>query len=79
VPFIFLLFVQCGIVFGASIIKNIMKRSRNEANHQSKQQWNSNKPIPEVRDDLDSRQNREKGFKDDQVNRAGERKKTWSK
>jgi hypothetical protein len=55
-----------------------MKRSRNEANHQSKQQWNSNKPVPEVRDDLDSRQNKEKGFKDDQVNRAGNRKRKWN-
>ena len=54
-----------------------MKRARNEANHQSKQQWNSNKPVPEVRDDLDSRQNKEKGFKDDQVNRAGNRKKSY--
>jgi hypothetical protein len=67
--------VQWGIIFDSSIIKNIMKRARNEANHQSKQQWNSNKPIPEVRDDLDSRQNKEKGFKDDQVNRAGNRKR----
>jgi len=56
------------------MIKNIMKRARNEATHQSKQQWNSNKPVPEVRDDLDSRQNKERGYKDDQVSKPGNRK-----
>jgi hypothetical protein len=39
-----------------------MKSSRSTTNKQSKQ-GNSKKPRPEIRDDMDSRQRKEKGFK----------------
>jgi hypothetical protein len=42
-----------------------MKNSRSSTNKQSKQQQ-SHKPVPEIRDNLDSRKEKEKGFKDNQ-------------
>ena len=39
-----------------------MKTTRNTTNKQSKQ-GNSNKPRPEIRDDMDSRERKEEGFK----------------
>jgi hypothetical protein len=50
-----------------------MKSSRNEANKQSKQE-KGNKPVPEIRDDMDSRHGQEDGYKDASVkkgNRSG--------
>lgn len=48
-----------------------MKNSRNTTNRQSKQ-GNSHKPRPEIRDDIDSRKQKEPGFK-------GERSKKGDK
>jgi hypothetical protein len=39
-----------------------MKTSRNTTTKQNKQ-GNSKKPRPEIRDDMDSRQSKEKGYK----------------
>jgi hypothetical protein len=39
-----------------------MKTTRNTTNKQSKQ-GNSKKPRPEIRDDMDSRERKEAGFK----------------
>ena len=50
-----------------------MKTSRNNTTKQSKQGM-SNKPRPEVRDDLDSRKEKERGFKGDK-SKKGDRKK----
>jgi hypothetical protein len=50
-----------------------MKSSRNETSKQSKQGM-SKKPKPEIRDDLDSRKQKEKGYKGDK-NLKGSRKK----
>lgn len=41
-----------------------MKTSRNTISHQNKQ-GSSKKPRPEIRDDMDSRQRKEKGYKGD--------------
>ncbi|MEI6817678.1 MAG: hypothetical protein WCL14_13795 [Bacteroidota bacterium] len=41
-----------------------MKGSRSETNHQSKQGI-THKPRPEIRDDMDSRKNKELGYKGD--------------
>ena len=40
-----------------------MKTSRNTSNKQSKQ-GTSNKPRPEIRDDMDSRKNKQGNFKE---------------
>jgi hypothetical protein len=53
-----------------------MKTSRNTNNKQSKQ-GNSKKPRPEVRDDLDSRERREPGYKGD-ISKKGDKKKSSS-
>jgi len=50
-----------------------MKTSRSTNNKQSKQGISS-KPRPEIRDDMDSRHNREAGFKGD-ISKKGDRKK----
>jgi len=42
--------------------RNIMKGSRNEANKQSKQ-GHVNMPRPDIRDEMDSRKEKEAGFK----------------
>lgn len=49
-----------------------MKTSRNQENKQSKQGI-TNKPRPEIRDDMDSRKNKEAGYKDDQVKDKSEK------
>jgi hypothetical protein len=50
-----------------------MKGSRNSVTRQSKQ-MNTNKPRPEIRDDIDSRQTKEIGYKGDK-SKKGDRKK----
>jgi hypothetical protein len=50
-----------------------MKTSRRTTNKQSKQ-GKSKKPRPEIRDDLDSRQSRELGYRGD-ISKKGDRKK----
>jgi len=50
-----------------------MKTSRNANNKQSKQ-GSSKKPRPEIRDDLDSRQTREPGYKG-AISKKGDKKK----
>jgi hypothetical protein len=48
-----------GIIYAKEQLKIIvMKGSRNEANKQSKQE-KGNKPIPEIRDNMDARHNKE--------------------
>jgi hypothetical protein len=42
----------------------IMKSSRTTVTKQSKQ-GNSHKPVPEIRDNLDSRKEKERGYKGD--------------
>lgn len=51
-----------------------MKNSGNTTSKQSKQ-GNSNKPRPDIRDDMDSRKQKEKGFKGDK-SKKGDRKKS---
>ena len=50
-----------------------MKTSRGNNSGQSKQQL-SKKPKPEIRDDIDSRKNKEQGYKGDK-SKKGDRKK----
>ena len=50
-----------------------MKPTRNATNRQSKQGI-TNKPRPEIRDDLDSRSQKEEGFRGDK-SKKGDRKK----
>lgn len=50
-----------------------MKTSRSTVNKQSKQGM-SKKPRPEIRDDMDSRQNKEDGYKGDK-SKKGDKKK----
>jgi len=50
-----------------------MKTTKNTTNKQSKQ-GNSKKSRPEIRDDMDSRKNREAGYKGD-ISKKGDRKK----
>jgi hypothetical protein len=54
--------------------KGAMKTSRSTTNMQSKQ-GHSKKPRPEVRDDLDSRKQKEEGYKGDK-SKKGDRKKS---
>ena len=54
-----------------------MKSSRSTANKQSKQ-GSSKKPRPEIRDDLDSRKEKEIGYKGDK-SKKGDRKKIKKK
>jgi hypothetical protein len=54
-----------------------MKTSRNTTGKQSKR-GNSKKPRPDIRDDMDSRKNREAGFKGD-ISKKGDRKKLATK
>ena len=51
-----------------------MKTTRNTTNKQSKQGF-SNKPRPEIRDDMDSRKGKEKGFKGDKSKKGDKKKK----
>ena len=51
-----------------------MKNSRSSDNKQSKQQLSSHKPVPEIRDNLDSRKQKERGYKGDK-SKKGDRKK----
>jgi hypothetical protein len=50
-----------------------MKTSRSTNNRQSKQGL-SHKPVPEIRDDMDSRKNKEAGYKGD-ISKKGDKKK----
>ena len=50
-----------------------MKTSRSSGSRQSKQQL-SNKPKPDIRDDMDSRKQKEKGYTGDK-SKKGDRKK----
>jgi hypothetical protein len=52
-----------------------MKTSKANGTQQSKQQRPSHKPRPEIRDDMDSRKNRESGFKRT-ISKKGDRKKS---
>ena len=49
-----------------------MKDARNQNNHQSKQQP-TNRPVPDVRDDLDSRSNKEGENYKDNNNKEGKK------
>jgi hypothetical protein len=51
-----------------------MKSSRNTNNKQSKQ-GHSKKPRPEIRDDLDSRKEKELGYKGDKSKKGDKKKK----
>jgi len=51
-----------------------MKNSRSSTNKQSKQGF-SHKPIPEVRDNLDSRSQKESGYKGDKSKKGDRGKK----
>jgi len=53
-----------------------MKTSRSSLTRQSKQGM-SHKPRPEIRDDIDSRKNKEAGYKGD-LSKKGDRKKKAS-
>jgi hypothetical protein len=52
-----------------------MKTSKGNNTQQSKQQRQSHKPRPEIRDDMDSRKNRESGF-NRTISKKGDRKKS---
>ena len=52
-----------------------MKNSRSTNNKQSKQ-GNSHKPRPEIRDDIDSRKDKEIGYKGDKSKKGDRKKKT---
>ncbi|HEY0029884.1 MAG TPA: hypothetical protein VGC65_03920 [Bacteroidia bacterium] len=54
-----------------------MKASRSITNKQNKQ-GRSKKPRPEIRDDIDSRKEREEGYTGD-ISKKGDRKKKNSK
>ncbi len=54
--------------------KKNMKTSRNNSNHQSKQGM-SKKPRPEIRDDMDSRERKEIGYKGDKSKKGDKKKK----
>lgn len=51
-----------------------MKTSRNTVTKQSKQ-GNSKKPRPEIRDDMDSRQSKEEGYRGDKSKKGDKKKK----
>jgi len=51
-----------------------MKTSKGNGSLQSKQQRISHKPKPEIRDDMDSRKNREGGYRGT-ISKKGDRKK----
>lgn len=51
-----------------------MKPTKNSESRQSKQMVTSKKPRPEIRDDLDSRKQREAGYKGD-ISKKGDKKK----
>jgi hypothetical protein len=51
-----------------------MKSARSSATKQSKQQTGSHKPRPEIRDDIDSRQNKERNYTGDK-SKKGDKKK----
>ena len=51
-----------------------MKTSKGNSSLQSKQQRISHKPKPEIRDDMDSRKNRESGYRGT-ISKKGDRKK----
>jgi hypothetical protein len=51
-----------------------MKTSKGNESRQSKQQRQSHKPKPEIRDDMDSRKKREEGF-NRSVSKKGDRKR----
>jgi hypothetical protein len=51
-----------------------MKTTKGNGTQQSKQQRQSHKPRPEIRDDMDSRKNRETGF-NRTISKKGDRKK----
>jgi hypothetical protein len=52
-----------------------MKTSRSSGTRQSKQQTGSHKPRPEIRDDIDSRKNKERNYTGDLTKKGGGRKK----
>jgi len=61
---------------GAILFKtNHMKTSKGNNSQQSKQQRQSHKTRPEIRDDMDSRKNRESGF-NRTISKKGDRKKS---
>jgi hypothetical protein len=51
-----------------------MKTSKSTNSQQSKQQRLSHKPKPEIRDDMDSRKNREEGYRGT-ISKKGDRKR----
>lgn len=55
-----------------------MKGSRNQMNKQSKQ-GKVNKPVPEVRDDLDSRERQDANYRKEDDDRNKEDKKRYGK
>lgn len=55
-----------------------MKTSRNTVSKQSKQ-GNSKKPRPEIRDDMDSRERKEEGYKGDKSKKGDKKKKAKNK
>jgi hypothetical protein len=50
-----------------------MKTARSTTNKQSKQ-GSSKKPRPEIRDDMDSRKNKEKGYKGNELKKSAKKK-----
>jgi hypothetical protein len=66
-----------GIIFkiiNISTIK-VMKTARTTSNKQNKQ-GPSKKPRPEIRDDIDSRKNKEAGYKGDRSKKGDRQKAT---
>lgn len=52
-----------------------MKTTKGNDTRQSRQQRQTHRPKPEIRDEMDSRKNREKGY-DRTVSKKGDRKKS---
>jgi hypothetical protein len=78
-------FLNCNVCFGIIFRAlnehkpnyNIMKTARTLTNKQNKQGL-SKKPRPEIRDDMDSRKNKEAGYKGD-ISKKGDRRKAGNK
>lgn len=64
-------------IFMITIKQPSMKLSRSTNNRQNKQGM-SKKPRPEIRDDMDSRKNKEHGYRGD-LSKKGDRRKKESK
>jgi hypothetical protein len=55
-----------------------MKTTKGNNTRQSRQQQQTHRPKPEIRDDMDSRKNREEGYRGT-ISKKGDRKKKETK